>query len=857
MTSPEDLRCRRNAGAKWRCSQTAIIGKLYCEKHFAQLESRRRKRIPKEGKGCSHSGDTEKLTGGRQGDDSRSKKKKKKRSKRESDGADEVSESELDRVLEKPSKNERVSLMCHQCQRNDKSGVVHCTKCGRKRYCYECIEKWYPGKTREEFQVGCPFCCGNCNCKACLREVLVVKFDSFFGQPYTTNMDNNVKLQRLQYLLYKALPVLRHICRQQSSELEIEAKIQGVGVQLTAKDITRVNMDKEERLYCDNCNTSIVDFFRSCPIPSCSYDLCLTCCQELRGGRQAGDVEAETSCRQLVQRERGQLADSEDNANAQSQRHGWSSQVAQAAVESFPAWRAYPDGSIPCPQKTCGSCGTLTLQLQRIFKANWVNKLLKNAEDLAIRYKSQDIDSSQRCSLCEASGSKDNNNVLSEVRQAAFRENDEDNFLYCPSAVSMKDDDIEHFQRHWMRGEPVIVKCVLDKTSGLSWEPMVMWRAFRETGANVKFKEETKSVKAIDCLDWCEVEINIHQFFKGYLEGRMHQDGWPEMLKLKDWPSSTLFEERLPRHGAEFIAALPYSDYTNPKLGLLNLTTRLPDDLLKPDLGPKTYIAYGFSEELGRGDSVTKLHCDMSDAVNVLMHTTRVKISSWQTEIIEKLQNEYAAEDLHELYGGINEDKGRVNRESPKRTSKLETSGSAFSEKNEIHGLDPRKSVIDPSKDAADGGAVWDIFRRQDVPKLVEYLEKHREEFRHINKLPVKSVVHPIHDQTLFLNERHKKQLKEEFNVEPWTFEQYLGEAVFIPTGCPHQVRNRQSCIKVALDFVSPENVEECVRLTEEFRLLPKNHRAKEDKLEVKKITLYAVSSAVTEAKKLIDGCSD
>lgn len=42
-----------------------------------------------------------------------------------------------------------------------------------------------------------------------------------------------------------------------------------------------------------------------------------------------------------------------------------------------------------------------------------------------------------------------------------------------------------------------------------------------------------------------------------------------------------------------------------------------------------------------------------------------------------------------------------------------------------------------------------------------------------------------------------------------------------------------QSCIKVALDFVSPDNVEECVKLTEEFRLLPKNHRAKEDKLEV------------------------
>lgn len=42
----------------------------------------------------------------------------------------------------------------------------------------------------------------------------------------------------------------------------------------------------------------------------------------------------------------------------------------------------------------------------------------------------------------------------------------------------------------------------------------------------------------------------------------------------------------------------------------------------------------------------------------------------------------------------------------------------------------------------------------------------------------------------------------------------------------------------MALDFVSPDNIQECVRLTEEFRLLPKNHRAKEDKLEVP-LSLY------------------
>ncbi|KAL0008568.1 hypothetical protein SO802_010070 [Lithocarpus litseifolius] len=809
----EDRRCKRSAGPnRWRCSEKASPGKSYCDKHLAQqIQNNQKKRNQ------THS------------DTSERKKKVMEQSAcynkvERVDSGDGLSTSAPSpNAMDKPSQSKKESLMCHQCQRSDKSVVICCSNCNRKRYCYECLEKWYPGKTKEEVAIACPFCCGNCNCKACLREVLVVK-------PCHKELDVTVKLRQLYYLLHKALPVLRHIHNEQRSELEIESNIRGV--QLKEIDITRNKLDKKERLYCDNCNTSIVDYHRSCPNPSCSYDLCLTCCQELREGHQPGGSEAETSQQQFVEKAYSQVIDGDGYISAPRKRHRCESQGAPASNDSkaymschFPDWKANTDGSIPCPPKERGGCGTAKLELRRNFKANWVMKLLQNAEDLTSNCKFPNVDYSQGCSTCQSNISGGNNNIVSNVRLAAFREKSNDNFLFCPDAFDMANGETNHFQIHWMRGEPVIVRNVLDKTSGLSWEPMVMWRAFRETGGNVKFKDETRSVKAIDCLDWCEVEINIHQFFMGYLEGRMHKDSWPEMLKLKDWPSSTLFEERLPRHNAEFVAALPYSDYTDPKLGPLNLATRLPDDSLKPDLGPKTYIAYGFPEELGRGDSVTKLHCDMSDAVMLLyLFTETVDQKSRTLDFDVKADKYLSAKDQGEDPGSkeLSPESSRDSHESKKRL------------------------------EVAHGGAVWDIFRRQDVPKLIKYLEKHKEEFRHIKNLPVKSVVHPIHDQTLFLNERHKKQLKEEFNIEPWTFEQYLGEAVFIPAGCPHQVRNRQSCIKVALDFVSPENVEECIRLTEEFRLLPKKHRAKEDKLEVKKMTLYAVSWALREAKSLL-----
>lgn len=92
------------------------------------------------------------------------------------------------------------------------------------------------------------------------------------------------------------------------------------------------------------------------------------------------------------------------------------------------------------------------------------------------------------------------------------------------------------------------------------------------------------------------------------------------MLKVKDWPPDEHFKDRLKRHNQDFMEMLPIKEYSNPFWGCLNMHRTLPAKCLPPDIGPKTYVALGRQpEHPGEGDSVTKLHVDMSDAINVLL----------------------------------------------------------------------------------------------------------------------------------------------------------------------------------------------------------------------------------------------
>lgn len=94
---------------------------------------------------------------------------------------------------------------------------------------------------------------------------------------------------------------------------------------------------------------------------------------------------------------------------------------------------------------------------------------------------------------------------------------------------------------------------------------------------------------------------------------------------------------------------------------------------------------------------------------------------------IEELKEKHAKQDLEELFCSVSD----------------------YKEKMEIL----EKTCEEEAKNlASDGGALWDIFRREDVPKLEEYLKKHHTEFRHFHCSPVSQVQYPLHTLTLFFS---------------------------------------------------------------------------------------------------------
>jgi len=271
--------------------------------------------------------------------------------------------------------------------------------------------------------------------------------------------------------------------------------------------------------------------------------------------------------------------------------------------------------------------------------------------------------------------------------------------------------------------------------------------------------------------------------------------GSPMLLKLKDWPSEDDIASYIPKRFHDLVHDFPIQAYTLREGGL-NLASYIPDNFLKPELGPKMYIAYGSPLYPEYGS--TNLHMDMSDAVNLM------------------------------VYVGIPQD-GNNTDTMREGLRAVDEAGCDIAMKNRIR------------VEGCRVGALWHIFHPRDADRIRDFLNKVTMEKGH--KLEPHN--DPIHDQSVYLTTHLRQRLFEEYGVEGYAIAQCEGDTVFIPAGAPHQVRNIHNCIKVAEDFVSPENLESCFLQTEEFKHLSESHTNHEDKLQIKNILYHAVKECV------------
>ncbi|GAB2298740.1 hypothetical protein Dimus_032814 [Dionaea muscipula] len=765
---------------------------------------------------------------------------------------------------------------CHWCRRSDNQGLVMCLSCKKEFFCEDCIKERY--RDADEVKLACPVCRGICNCNSCRTSH---SKDVGTKEILRKQCCKVTKHMCFRYLIRLLLPVIRKINQERDAQLQMVAKFEGKN--LSEVVIRQADDGCQMQLSCNNCNSAIIDLHRSCL--RCSYALCLGCCGYFGQGGWVASLETS------VVKEQWRLKPCSSNKNLEKkQKNRYLESVGSIDIASSVSLLDSADctGMMTCPPRESGGCAGSLLDLRSLFPYNWTKELERSAECVV---SSQDDDrtfgDSLDCSLCANvahEAAKDN-----ELIEAARRKGSSDNFLYYPHAHGDHDTVLVHFQKHWRKGQPVIVQNImLGDESNLTWDPTAMFCSYLERNS-VESEIELEARKRPCCSDWYEVEFGIKDSFTWSLEDS-HMHLQRETLKLKAELSSALSRRLFMDHYAEIANSLPLQEYTNPRSGLLNLAANLTRDFQGAELGQQIKILYGSREEVAQGNLVTSLHYHSHDLINILVHasdaTCTIELCNNLRRLLRKksrVKEEHAGNNLQSgeklEHSEITDEAGEyriveetrlsstTNREASTTTSPVKVHGSDTDSdasmicsgttdspekyRNQTVDLD-KSSKCSEKKTFSEpcSGSLWDIFRREDVPLLLEYIRRHSNELSGGCALH-NEAAHPILDRRVFLDIDHKMKLKEEFRIEPWTFSQRVGEAVIIPAGCLYQTRSLKSCIHVTMGFISPENALECIKLMEQLHVLPEDHRARKSTLEVEKLAIHCVTNAIEEVSKL------
>jgi lysine-specific demethylase 3 len=760
---------------------------------------------------------------------------------------------------------------CHMCEQ-PASGCPPCGSC-HLIFCAQCLRECFstPSLSAEALRASCPVCRSICICDDCS------------SQPHWRNLarfSNATLAERKEHAKY-VLAVTK--VQQEEVQRQQRAALAAAGVAIPKRMNPRA--DGGGRVNCDGCNTSIADMCWCCDVAGAceQVDLCLKCAETLRAGAMP-----------LLLRTRF------DPASVQPVPPGGQllcpcyHDRQKAAGPS--KQRQQEDQEQPPPLLTLHTIMDAPALVDGVLAAlpGPVASLTGDVQGDRVHNSFQEDDRRvsrpEPCPWCcwlasltkpDADGVRDLR-TNPNLRRAAWR-GEADDWLWTPHADDVDrvklgearyKDAVAHFQWHFRRRQFPVVRGL---TPQLAWSPGQLKHLLAQQEA-----EDQRVTQVLWCRDGATGPCSAEDFAAAFgdlmrvpfARGEDERHGklfarLGDMLKLKDWPAEKSFGDAVPRHCHDFITMLPFQEYTNMRDGPLNLATRLPQACFPPDLGPKSYVAHGIQQERGGptgGDSVTRLHEDMSDAVNVLLHS-----QDCNTQLVKHLP-EHQQEPLappprqdDDVYERSSLGPGALKQALQLAKMHQAAAGDVMRCEPDLDARVVPAVVQQPVLEPSTAGALWHTFRRQDTQALGSWLmarlgtwkaapdEAQKREALSCGVVCAASEVdHPIHSQAFYLGAADLHALKFQTSMpdasgvptapglEPWGFYQYDHECVFIPAGCPHQVRNTRSCIKVALDFVSPEAVRECNELAGEYARI-----GMEDKLQGRAMLIHGAVAAL------------
>ncbi|XP_075030729.1 lysine-specific demethylase hairless [Calonectris borealis] len=247
------------------------------------------------------------------------------------------------------------------------------------------------------------------------------------------------------------------------------------------------------------------------------------------------------------------------------------------------------------------------------------------------------------------------------------------------------------------------------------------------------------------------VRMSSQEFWDGFAASAASpepEQGGGDLLKLE----SDFGDMELCR-ATNLSASLPLPEHCGPT-GRLNLATYLQGQRGRRWLRPRVCVAYGVHPQ-DRTIGTKNLTVEAADSISVLVHA-----AAWLPEQPAARQDLLLQADADGMDAPLKE--------------RLWEAGSR-------------------------PGALWHIFRAEDAGRIRDFLQKACED-------QGREGAAAAEPPGRYLDLSLRRRLREECGVSGWTLLQFLGDAVLVPAGAPHQVQSLTGTISVEQRFLSLEN---------------------------------------------------